>query len=41
VEESKEKLKYDLYYVRNGGIVLDLVIAFDTLRAVLVGRGVR
>lgn len=41
VEESKEKLKYDLYYVRNGGIMLDLVIAFDTLRAVLVGRGVR
>ena len=41
VEETKEKLKYDLYYIRNGGIMLDLVIAFDTLRAVLVGRGVR
>jgi sugar transferase (PEP-CTERM system associated) len=41
VEESKEKLKYDLYYIRHAGIVLDLVIVFDTLRAVLVGRGVR
>ena len=41
VEEAKEKLKYDLYYIRNGCIMLDLVIAFDTLRAVLVGRGVR
>ena len=41
VEETKEKLKYDLYYIRNGGVMLDLVIAFDTLRAVLVGRGVR
>ena len=41
VEETKEKLKYDLYYIRNAGIMLDLVIVFDTLRAVLVGRGVR
>jgi sugar transferase (PEP-CTERM system associated) len=41
VEEAKEKLKYDLYYIRNACITLDLLIAFDTLRAVLVGRGVR
>jgi lipopolysaccharide/colanic/teichoic acid biosynthesis glycosyltransferase len=41
VEEAKEKLKYDLYYIRNACIMLDLLIAFDTLRAVLVGRGVR
>jgi sugar transferase (PEP-CTERM system associated) len=41
VEESKEKLKYDLYYIRHAGMILDLLIVFDTLRAVLVGRGVR
>jgi lipopolysaccharide/colanic/teichoic acid biosynthesis glycosyltransferase len=41
VEESKEKLRYDLYYIRNISLTLDLLIAFYTVRAVLVGRGVR
>jgi lipopolysaccharide/colanic/teichoic acid biosynthesis glycosyltransferase len=41
VEEAKEKLQYDLYYIRNRSVMLDLVIAFDTVRAVLVGRNVR
>jgi lipopolysaccharide/colanic/teichoic acid biosynthesis glycosyltransferase len=41
VEEAKEKLRYDLYYIRNGSIMLDLLIVFYTVRAVMVGRGVR
>jgi sugar transferase (PEP-CTERM system associated) len=41
VEEAKEKLCYDLYYIRNISIMLDLLIVFNTLRAVIVGRGVR
>lgn len=41
VEESKEKLRYDLYYVRNVSVMLDLAIVFGTLRAVVLGRGVR
>ena len=41
VEEAKEKLSYDLYYIRNISISLDLLIVFSTLRAVIVGRGVR
>lgn len=41
VEEAKEKLRYDLYYIRNGSIMLDLLIVFYTVRAVIVGRGVR
>jgi sugar transferase (PEP-CTERM system associated) len=41
VEEAKEKLSYDLYYIRNVSITLDLLIAFYTLRAVIRGRGVR
>ena len=41
VEESKEKLRYDLYYIRNISLTLDLLIAFYTVRAVMVGRGVR
>ncbi len=41
VEEAKEKLRYDLYYIRNVSVVLDLLIVFYTLRAVIIGRGVR
>jgi exopolysaccharide biosynthesis polyprenyl glycosylphosphotransferase len=41
VEESKEKLRYDLYYVRNASVMLDLLIVFYTIRAVIIGRGVR
>jgi sugar transferase (PEP-CTERM system associated) len=41
VQESKEKLQYDLYYIRNVSAMFDLMIVFDTARAVLVGRGVR
>lgn len=41
VEEAKEKLRYDLYYIRNGSTMLDLLIVFYTVRAVIVGRGVR
>jgi sugar transferase (PEP-CTERM system associated) len=41
VEEAKEKLSYDLYYIRNVSVTLDLLIVFSTLRAVIVGRGVR
>jgi sugar transferase (PEP-CTERM system associated) len=41
VEEAKEKLRYDLYYIRNVSVLLDLIIVFRTFRTVLVGRGVR
>jgi sugar transferase (PEP-CTERM system associated) len=41
VEESKEKLRYDLYYIRNISVMLDLLIAFYTVRTVLIGRGAR
>ena len=40
-EEAKEKLRFDLYYVRNVSVMLDLLIAFYTMRAVIIGRGVR
>jgi sugar transferase (PEP-CTERM system associated) len=41
VEEAKEKLRYDLYYIRNVSVMLDLLIVFYTVRAVIFGRGVR
>ena len=41
VEDAKNKLEYDLYYVKNGSLVLDLAIIFHTVRHVLLGRGAR
>ncbi|HEX5758297.1 MAG TPA: TIGR03013 family XrtA/PEP-CTERM system glycosyltransferase [Thermoanaerobaculia bacterium] len=41
LEESVEKLKYDLYYVKNLSVLLDLSILASTARIVLLGRGAR
>lgn len=38
-EELKEKLAYDLYYIKNLSLFLDLAILLKTIRIVLVGRG--
>lgn len=32
IEDARQKLSYDLYYIRNGGIALDMVIFFKTIR---------
>ena len=39
VEESREKLQYDLFYIKNASIGLDLWIMFQTIKIVLLGRG--
>jgi exopolysaccharide biosynthesis polyprenyl glycosylphosphotransferase len=39
VEDSREKLKLDLYYIRNFSLWLDLKILFRTLRVMLFGSG--
>ena len=41
VEQSVKKLEYDLYYVKNHTLVLDLVILLETVRVVLLGEGAR
>lgn len=41
IDESKEKLQYDLFYVKNLSIKLDLLILFHTFKIVLLGRGAR
>ena len=40
-EEALEKLKYDLYYIKNMSLVMDLIIIFHTIKIVLLGRGSR
>lgn len=39
VEDAYEKLAYDLYYIKNYSLLLDLEIAFKTVRVVLFGKG--
>ena len=39
VEDSYQKVAYDLYYIKNYSLFLDLSIAFKTLRVVILGKG--
>ncbi|HET9036720.1 MAG TPA: sugar transferase [Myxococcaceae bacterium] len=41
VEDGRNKLEFDLYYVKNGTVFLDIAIIFHTVRHVLLGRGAR
>lgn len=41
VEDAKQKLQYDLYYVKNCSIFLDFLILIQTVRVVLWPDGVR
>jgi sugar transferase (PEP-CTERM system associated) len=39
VDDSVQKLQYDLYYVKNHTLFLDIVILFETIGVVLTGKG--
>lgn len=41
VEDAREKLRYDLYYIKNMSLLFDLWIIFQTVKIVLFGRGAR
>jgi sugar transferase (PEP-CTERM system associated) len=41
VEDAKQKLEYDLYYIKNHSIFLDCIILLQTARVVLFPEGVR
>jgi sugar transferase (PEP-CTERM system associated) len=40
-EDTKQKLSYDLYYVKHQGLLLDALIILKTIRVVLSGEGAR
>lgn len=40
-EDTKHKLQYDLYYVKNYSLFLDMAILFQTIQVVLFGKGAR
>jgi sugar transferase (PEP-CTERM system associated) len=39
VEDAREKLRYDLYYIKHLSIIFDLTIVFDTVKVVLFRKG--
>jgi lipopolysaccharide/colanic/teichoic acid biosynthesis glycosyltransferase len=39
VDDALEKLQYDLYYIKNLSIALDLYIVFETIRTVILRKG--
>jgi len=41
VEDARRKLEYDLYYIKNQSIVLDVIILFETVKTIVFGRGAR
>ena len=41
VGDAIEKLQYDLYYVKNNSLFLDIVILIDTVQVILLGKGGR
>jgi sugar transferase (PEP-CTERM system associated) len=41
IEDSIEKLRYDLYYIKNQSLLLDAIIVLETIKIVVFGRGGR
>jgi sugar transferase (PEP-CTERM system associated) len=41
VEDAREKLSYDLYYVKNHSLIFDLMILLQTFEVVIFGKGAR
>jgi sugar transferase (PEP-CTERM system associated) len=41
VEDALQKLQFDLYYVKNHSLFLDLLILVETVQVVMLGKGAR
>lgn len=41
LKDAEEKLRFDLFYVKNMSLLFDLFIIFKTIKIVLLGRGAR
>ena len=38
-EQAMQKLQYDLFYIKNMSVALDLMILFETIKTVVLQRG--
>jgi len=41
IDDTRNKLEYDLYYIKNYSLFLDLTIIFQTVQVVVFGQGAR
>ena len=41
LEDARQKLEYDLYYIKNQTLMLDLLIVLQTFKIIVLGRGGR
>jgi sugar transferase (PEP-CTERM system associated) len=41
VDDAREKLRYDLYYIKNVGLMFDVSIMLRTIGVILLGKGAR
>ena len=41
IEDAREKLRYDLYYIKHLSIIFDLTIVFDTFKVIVSGKGAK
>ncbi|MBD0373838.1 MAG: TIGR03013 family PEP-CTERM/XrtA system glycosyltransferase [Pyrinomonadaceae bacterium] len=41
IEDARQKLQYDLYYIKNQSLILDAAILFETVKTIIFGRGAR
>jgi lipopolysaccharide/colanic/teichoic acid biosynthesis glycosyltransferase len=41
VADAIKKLQFDLYYVKNNSLFLDILILIETIQVVLLGKGAR
>lgn len=39
IEDARQKLQYDLFYVKNQSLILDAIVLFETIKIILFGRG--
>jgi lipopolysaccharide/colanic/teichoic acid biosynthesis glycosyltransferase len=39
IEDARQKLQYDLFYIKNHNLILDAIILFETVKIILFGRG--
>ena len=39
IDDARQKLQYDLFYIKNHGLFLDAIIMFETIKIILFGRG--
>ena len=39
IDDARQKLQYDLYYIKNQNLALDATILFETIKTILFGKG--